>query len=129
MEPPSDWRELLACLNANRVEYVVVGACAMAVHGKPRYTGDLDILVRPDSTNGVQLITALAEFGFHFSDLQPADFAASDQVVQLGFPPARVDFLTSITGVSWEEAWTGRVERELGGVPAFFLGREELIKN
>lgn len=124
-----NWSQFIESLNSSGVEYLVVGAVALAHHGWPRYTGDLDILVRNSLENGKRLESALREFGLGSLDLKAADFVNSYHVIQLGVPPNRIDLLTSITGVTFEEAWAGRIEAELGGTPAKFIGREALIQN
>lgn len=129
MDAPNDFKELLALLNAHKVEYLVVGAFAMAHHGAPRFTGDLDILVRPEKDNAMRILACLKEFGFASLGLQTSDFTAPEQVVQLGVSPIRVDFLTSLTGVTWQEAYEGRVEGLLGGLPVCFLGKNTILKN
>jgi len=129
MELQSDWRELLACFNARNVEYVIVGAHALAYHGAPRYTGDLDLLVKSDAANSARIIQALEEFGFGSLGLSREDFQKPDHVVQLGVPPVRIDLVTSLTGVSWDEASCGAVEGRYGDVPVRFLGRAQFIAN
>lgn len=129
MEVQPDFRELLALFYAHEVEYIIVGAYALAFHGAPRFTADLDILVKADSENSQRIIKALEEFGFQFSDLTSDDFQHPDKVVQLGVPPVRVDLLTSLTGVTWEEAFLGRAQGKYGDVTVFFLGREQFIAN
>jgi hypothetical protein len=129
MSLSSDWKEFLELLNARGVDYVVVGAHCLAFHGRPRYTGDLDVLVRPSKSNAVALVALLKEFGFAGSKFTPVDFAEGDQVVQLGRPPNRIDLLTSLTGVTSEEAFAGKIAAHLDGVPVFILGKKELIQN
>jgi hypothetical protein len=129
MEPPRDFCELLECFNANRVRYLVVGAYALAFHGVPRMTGDLDLLLDPSPDNADHVMQALTAFGFGDVGLEAADFQKTDVVVQLGVPPARVDLLTGISAVTWSEAWRGHVEGEFGGVPVGFLGAAELRTN
>ncbi len=129
MPLPEDWRAFIESLNSNGVEYVIVGAVALAHHGFPRYTGDLDILIRNSPENANRLEAALDRFGFGGLGLKAADFVDSYRVIQLGAPPNRIDLLTSITGVSFEEAWTGKVEAEIGGTRVNFIGREALIQN
>lgn len=129
MEVPRDFSELLALFNAHRVDYLIVGAHALAFHGAPRYTADLDLLVRPDAENARRVLRALEEFGFGSLGLTGDDFTAPDQVIQLGAPPVRVDLVTSITGVSWEQAAAGRVEGRYGDLDAHYLGKNELIQN
>lgn len=125
---PKEWRQFIESLNSNGVEYLVVGAVALAHHGWPRYTGDLDILVHNSPENSRRVESALQEFGLGSIDLKASDFVDSYGVIQLGVPPNRIDLLTSITGVSFDQAWLGRIEAELGGTPANFIGREALIQ-
>ena len=125
----SDLRELLALLNSNEVEYLVVGALAVSFHGYPRYTADLDMLVNPTPQNAERVLKALSDFGFGGLGFTSADFQRSENVIQLGVNPNRVDILTTISGVSFEDAWRSRCDAELEGVPVHFLGLEELIRN
>ena len=129
MEVQKDFRDLLKLLNAHKVEYLIVGAYALAFHGAPRYTGDMDIYVKPNPTNAQRIMAALNDFGFGSVELSAADFGVEDKVVQLGFPPVRVDIVTSITGVSWEKAASGRIEGMYGNVPVYYVGREQFISN
>jgi hypothetical protein len=129
MGVPKDLSEFIASLNSHKVEYVVVGAHALAFHGHPRYTGDLDLLVRATVENASNLERAIDAFGFQSLGLQAADFLYPNRIVQLGVPPNRIDLLTSLSGLSFEEAWDARVPGELGGQPVTFLGRNSLIKN
>jgi hypothetical protein len=129
MEAQKDFRDLLELLNAHKVEYLIVGAYALAFHGAPRYTGDMDIYVKPNPTNAQCIMAALKDFGFGSVELSATDFEAEDKVVQLGFPPVRVDIVTSITGVSWEEAASGRIEGKYGDVLVYYIGRKEFISN
>jgi len=129
METQPDFRELLALLNANHVECLLVGGYALAFHGAPRFTVDIDIFVNPDPTNAQCILTALHAFGFASLGLTSSDFEHPDQVVQLGVPPVRIDLITSITGVSWNEAWTGKIAGHYGDIPVFYIGREQFIAN
>jgi hypothetical protein len=124
-----DWREFLELLNSRGVDYVIVGAHSLALHGRPRYTGDLDILVRPTSENAHMLVHILNEFGFAESGFKEADFLQAEQLIQLGRAPTRIDLLTSITGVSSEEAFATKVPAELDGIPVFVLGKDALVRN
>ncbi|MGA1077346.1 MAG: hypothetical protein ACO307_19830 [Ilumatobacteraceae bacterium] len=99
-----DWLEWLSCLNDRHVEYLLVGGMALAHHGVPRYTGDLDVLIRPTTENAERVIQALRDFGFGSLDIGVTDLSSRGRVVQLGFPPGRIDLVTSIDGLSWEEA-------------------------
>jgi len=129
MPLPEDWRAFIESLNSNGVEYLVVGAVALARHGLPRYTGDLDVLVRNSTENAKRLESAVAGFGFAALGLKAADFADSYRVIQLGVPPNRIDLLTSLTGVTFDEAWASRVESLVGEIKVNFIGREALILN
>jgi len=129
MEVQQDYKDLLALFNAHKVDYIIVGAYALAYHGAPRYTGDMDILVRPDSENARRILRALDDFGFGSLGLTADDFSSPDKVVQLGIAPVRVDIVTSITGVSWEDAAAGRLAGNYGGLEVYYLGREEFILN
>ena len=129
MDIQPDFRDLLALLNAHNVEYLVVGGYALAFHGAPRATGDLDILVKPDPENAQRLVDALAEFGFASLGLTVEDFTKPEQVVQMGVPPIRVDLITSLTGVSWEEAVSGRAAGTYGDLPVHYIGRDQFVAN
>ncbi len=129
MEIPNDFSELLESLNAHSVEYLIVGAYALAFHGSPRFTGDLDILVKPEVENAKRTIEALKDFGFESVDLTYEDFLSVDAVIELGYPPVRVDILTSLSGVSIEDAFNGKVEGKCGAVQTFYLDRRRLKEN
>lgn len=129
METQSDFKELFALLNAHDVAYLIVGAHALSFHGAPRYTGDINVYVRPDAANAERVLKALDAFGFGSLDLGMEDFTHPDCIIQLGMPPARIDFLTSISGVSWNQADAGKVAGHYGDVPVHYLGREEYIAN
>jgi len=108
---------------------VIVGGYALAFYGAPRFTGDLDILVKPDAENAGRVIEALKEFGFVSPDLTAEDFVSPDLVVQIGLPPVRVDILTSITGVSWDDAWKNRKSGAYGETATNYIGMGEFVKN
>lgn len=129
MEVQPDFREWLALLSAHEVEFVVVGAHALAFHGVPRFTGDLDVLLRPSPENARRVVDALSDFGFGELGLSTADFLAPDRVVQLGYPPVRIDLMTAVSGVPWEDCWDHREPGTYGDVPVSFLGRTELVAN
>jgi hypothetical protein len=129
MRLPKDWKEFIGSLNSGEVDYLIVGAFALAFHGFPRYTGDIDILVRATPDNARKVTQVLSDFGFASLGLSPEDFLTPGQVIQLGLAPNRIDLLTSITGVEFEDAWRDRVAADLDGVPVLFIDRESLIKN
>ena len=124
-----DWREFLELLNSRGVDYVIVGAPSLALHGRPRYTGDLDVLVRSTPENARLLVDILNEFGFAESGFQELDFLKAEQLIQLGRAPTRIALLTSITGVSNEEAFASKVSAELDRIPVFVLGKDALVRN
>jgi len=126
----SDFKELLSILNAHNVKYLVVGAYAVAIHAQPRATKDLDILVRPDSTNAAAVFAALAQFGAPLQGLKASDFAESGPFFRMGREPVAVDVLTEIPGVGFDLAWERRVEDVVdsaSGLRASFISREDLI--
>ena len=129
MNVEKDFRDLFALFNAHGVEYMIVGGYALAFHGAPRYTGDMDIYVKADVANAQRVIAALTEFGFGSLELTAADFEKPDIVIQLGLPPVRIDIMTSISGVSWEEAYAGRVQSTYGDATVYFIGRKQFVAN
>ncbi len=126
-----DFRDLLQALLEAGARFLVVGAHAMAVHGVPRATGDLDVWIAVDPDNADRVQSALARFGAPLAamGISRADFLGEDQVVQLGLPPRRIDVLTSISGVGFEDAWAGRVTHDVAGLRVPFLGRDALVRN
>ena len=126
-----DFRDLLAAFLGADVRFLVVGAHAMAVHGVPRATGDLDVWIAPDPESADRAWSAVIRFGAPLSSMgvTRADFGRPDQVVQVGLPPRRIDILTSISGVAFDDAWPDRVIHEIEGLAVPFLGRAALIRN
>ena len=122
-------REFLESLNSRGVDYVVVGAHSLAFHARPRYTGDLDILVRATHENALKIVDLLNQFGFADTGFKESDFTESGQLIQLGRPPNRIDLLTSISGVPSDEAFATRIPAELDGIPVFVLSKNALIRN
>jgi len=129
MEIQSDFKELLELFNSHKIEYLITGGYALAYHGAPRYTGDIDLFVKPDPENAANIINALDEFGFGSLGLTKEDFMEPNQIIQLGVAPGRIDIITSISGVTWEEANTGKIKGSCGGVTVNFVGREQFVKN
>ncbi len=129
MEVHPDFRELLGLFNAHSVEYMIVGGYALAFHGVPRFTGDLDLFVRTTAQNARRILAALDDFGFGSLNLRAEDFSTQDRVIELGVPPVRVDIITSLLGVSWEECWAGRQPGAYGDVAVAFIGRSQFIAN
>jgi hypothetical protein len=116
-------------LNSNAVEFIIVGGHAVAYHGYPRFTGDIDVWVRPTPENADRVLAALTAFGFDHLGLGRDDFTRPQSIVQLGRPPNRIDILSSVTGVGFDDAWAGREPGVLDGVPVSFVGRAELLRN
>ena len=129
MKLQQDLREFIELLNSLGVDCIVIGGHAVAYHGHPRFTGDIDFLVRPTRENADRLLETLRAFGFSELALSADDFTRPGAVIQLGRPPNRIDLLTSISGVEFEEAWNSRLGGELDGLPVSFLGLEALLKN
>ena len=124
-----DFKEFIQLLNANHVRYLVVGGYAVALHGYPRYTRDIDIWIEMDSGNAANAIRALEQFGFGSLGLQAADFLVPDQVIQLGYPPNRIDLITTVPGVEFESCYASRVEVEIEGVMVSFIDLDNLKKS
>ena len=129
MEAQKDFKELLKLFNKHKVEYIIVGAYALAFHGCPRYTGDLDILINPSPSNAKNILKAIKEFGFGSLNLAIEDFSSKNKVIQLGMSPIRVDILTSLTRVTWKQIASNRVKGKYGNIAVYFIGKDELIAN
>ena len=123
-----DFDDFVAALNKNQVEYVIVGSFALAFHGCPRATGDIDFWIRPTSSNAKNLLSALRDFGFGQLDISEGD-VLSGNIIQLGFPPVRIDLISKLTGLTAEEVWKGRKKGKFGDHDVFYLNRREYIKN
>ena len=125
----ANFRDMLSALSAADVDYLVVGAYAMAAHGCPRATGDIDFWVRPTTENAQRVWEALTAFGAPTSQIAVEDFVTPDVVYQIGVAPQRIDILTSISGVEFDAAWENRLVADLDGISAFVIGRHELRQN
>ena len=128
MDLAPDFDEFCGLLNVRGVEFVIVGAYALAFHGAPRFTGDLDILVRPTEDNGRRLLGAIEEFGFPHT-LTPADIMTGRKVIEMGVVPVQIHVMSEIDGVSWDEVWQGRETGTFGSGTVSFIGREAFIRN
>ena len=126
-----DFRDVLAELLAARARFLVVGAHAVAVHGIPRATGDLDVWIDTGSENVPRVWTALVHFGAPMEELgvTTSDLAKPGTIVQLGVPPRRIDIITSVTGLGFEDAWVGRITHPVNDLEVPFIGRAELLRN
>ncbi len=125
----ADLREFIALLNSHNVEYLIVGGHAVAFHGHPRFTGDIDFFIRATPANAQRVLSALVSFGFGGVGITENDLIERGRVVSLGHPPNRIDILTSISGVDFESAWEARVQTLLDDQPVALLGRDDLLKN
>jgi hypothetical protein len=124
-----DFVDLLRAFVAHDVRFLIVGAYALAVHGRPRATGDLNVWVDATPSNAPHVMRALAAFGAPMAQISEADFSEPGVVYQIGVPPGRIDIFTTLTGLTFGEAWPGRVQQDVGGVQADFIGREAFVKN
>jgi hypothetical protein len=130
MRYEKDFKDFLKLLNKNKVNYCIVGAFAVGLHGKPRYTKDLDVLVEPTKENGERIIKTLIEFGFSelAKQLDSRDFEKKDNIIQLGQEPVRIDVIMSIDGCSFSEVWKNKRKSEYDGIKIYYIGFKELIK-
>lgn len=124
-----DFRDILSAFNAEGVEYVLVGAYAVAAHGLPRATGDIDLFIRPSASNAQSVWRALEHFGAPLDRISIHDLQTRDLVIQIGLPPRRVDLMTSIDGVEFDKAWDERVVISVEGMDVPTISKENLILN
>jgi len=124
-----DFFDMLSALSAEGADYLIVGAYALAAHGLPRATGDLDVWVRPTSENAERVLRALRSFGAPLFDLTRDDLLRTDTVFQIGVVPSRIDLLTGVSGVTFEDAWASRGAVTLEGLLVPVIGAEELLRN
>ena len=129
MNLEEDLREFIELLNALEVRYIVVGAFAVAYHGRPRYTADIDLFIERSLENAKRIVSAIEQFGFGDLGLSAEDFLQEDQVIQLGVAPNRIDLLTFLSGVSFEEAWSQRQQGEIGRLQVPMISKELLKRN
>jgi hypothetical protein len=126
-----DFRDILVQFAEGGVDFLIVGAYALGFHGAPRASGDIDLLVRPTPDNAARVVSALLDFGAPLSahNVSAADFARPGTVYQIGLPPRRIDILTEITGVGFEEAWASRLPATVAGRTVAIIGRDAFLKN
>ena len=129
MKLDKDFNEFVELFVANDVRFLVVGGYALAAHGYPRATDDFDAWVWANSENAEKIVECLAEFGFGSLNLTTDDFTTLDRVVQLGYPPYRIDIITSISGVEFDSAWANRLVVDIDGLQVPFIGRDDLLTN
>lgn len=124
-----DFKEFIALLNENNVRYLVVGGYAVAFHGHPRYTKDLDVWIAVDSENAEKISDVVRKFGFVSMGLESSDFLEPDSFVQLGYPPHRIDIIMGCEGLTFSECYSKKQSIEIDGLEIFFLDLESLLRN
>ncbi|MGE0040304.1 MAG: hypothetical protein AB7H88_19915 [Vicinamibacterales bacterium] len=124
-----DFLDLLRAFADHEVRYLIVGAYALGVHGRPRATGDLDVWVEPTPGNAARIVNALKAFGAPVEQVTVDDFSRPGVVFQMGLPPVRIDVLTDLSGVTFDEAWPARVQADFGPITVDVIGRDAFIKN
>jgi len=126
-----DFKEFLELLNKNKVKYLIVGGYALAYHSKPRFTGDIDIWIEPTPENAKKTLNTLRDFGFGELEIEESDIIKEGNIIQLGYPPNRIDLITSIDGVVFKNAWNNRVEGKFGSnaKKVNYISRANFIKN
>ena len=123
-----DFREFIQLLNENQVKYLVIGGYAVAIHGHPRYTKDIDIWVEMSKDNAQKMLRALAEFGFGSLGLAESDFQTPDQIIQLGYPPSRIDLITTPDGIDFDACYQSKLEIVIDNINVKFIDLENLKK-
>ncbi|WP_316844436.1 nucleotidyltransferase [Pedobacter psychrodurus] len=124
-----DFIEFIELLNKHEVKYMIVGAHALAFHGRPRHTGDLDIWIKPDHENAEKMINVLTEFGFASLGFKKDDFLRENYVSQIGYPPLRIDILNAISGVEFDEAYENKINAEIDDLVTPFINVQDFITN
>ena len=124
-----DFVDLLRAFAAHDVRFLIVGAYALALHGRPRATGDLDVWIDATPENASRVLAALADFGAPMDQVNEDDFSRPGIVYEIGVAPGRVDILTQLTGITFDEAWRGRVRHAFGDWEADFIGRQDFLRN
>jgi len=127
MRVEKDFKEFIESLNKNSVRYLIVGSFALSYYAEPRYTKHIDILIEAEPANADRVMRAIREFGFTDIELRSRDFLEPGQVIQLGIAPLRIDLLTSLKGLAFAGAWERRTSGRYGGIPAFYISRQDLI--
>jgi len=124
-----DFEDFIKLLNKHQVEYMIVGGYALAFHGKPRYTGDIDIWIGISDTNATKLLSVIGDFGLASLGLEKEDFLKEGYITQIGRPPLRIDIMNSIDGVTFSEAFSRKEIVEINGIEMFYIGLSDFIKN
>ena len=129
MKVEKDFVEFIELLNDQKVKYLVVGAYALALYAEPRNTGDIDFFIERSEENAMKILNVLKLFGFEELGISIADLTNENRVIQLGIPPVRIDILSSISGVEFNEAYNTKIEHQFGSTTTYFISKENLIKN
>lgn len=129
MRAEKDFKKFIALLNEHKVRYLIVGGFAYSFYAEPRFTKDIDFFVEALTDNADKMLNVLEKFGFKNVGITKDDFLKSDQIIQLGIAPLRIDIITSISGVSFKEAWNNRTMGKYGNISANFISKSDLIKN
>ena len=124
-----DFVDFIELLNKHSVEYLVVGAHALAFHGRPRHTGDLDVWIKKSDDNAEKMLNVIHDFGFSSLGLTKDDFLRENYVTQLGYPPLRIDILSAISGVQFDEAFNGKINADIEGLQISFINVQDFIAN
>jgi len=129
IEFPHDFKEFLKLLNSKKIEYLVIGGYAVGFHGYPRATGDMDVWIAVNEGNAIKMVDALRRFGFDLPGLNKEIFLTEKKVIRMGIPPMRLEILTSIDGVCFEECFTNRIVADFGDFSVNFISKEDLLQN
>lgn len=128
MKVEKDYEEILKLFNRHKVKYCIIGAFAVAFYARPRYTKDIDILIDSNPENAGRIIKALTEFGFGDLDLSEDDLCQEGSIIQLGYEPLRVDIVTSLSGINFNQVWKNKVSADYGREKVYFIGLDDLIQ-
>jgi hypothetical protein len=126
---PQDFREFVGLLEKNEVAYIIVGGYAVGYHGYPRFTGDLDIWLQISEDNAKRIVASINEFGMNSLGLTESDFMIHDNIIQIGYPPLRIDLLSDIDGVSFDECYKNKIRADHEGFVYNIISYDDLIKN
>ena len=124
-----DFKEFVKLLTENKVEYLIVGGYAVGVHGYPRYTGDLDIWINNTTENAKRVLRCVEDFGFSSYNLSVSDFTKQGNIIQLGYPPIRIDIINQVDGVNFSDCYTNKKEVKADDINLYFIGYDDLLKN
>lgn len=129
MRIEKDFKEFLELLNEKEVKYLIVGGFAYSFYAQPRYTKDIDIFISSSPENATKMVEVIEDFGFKSFGLTVDDFSKEHSIIQLGYPPVRIDIITSVSGVDFDSAWANKVQGKYGEITVYFISLSELIKN